>query len=127
MKYDNFFDLGDSSGRKPAVHHKIPLDKPLTGDEAKQAVAEFVEILNRKPPVPVHKRRPITKPDSSGSSPPAGAGTNGGILPLSLSSVYAAIENGEIPCKVIGRRKLIPGTYLIKLLQSEQVASEEPA
>lgn len=52
---------------------------------------------------------------------------NGGILPLSLSSVYAAISNGEIPCKIIGRRKLIPGIYLIKLLQTEQVASGEPA
>ncbi len=54
---------------------------------------------------------------------------NGGILPLSLSSVYAAIANGEIPCKVIGHRKLIPGTYLFKLLESEQVASSdgEPA
>lgn len=53
--------------------------------------------------------------------------SNGGILPLSLSSVYTAIANGEIPCKVIGRRKLIPGTYLVKLLQTEQVASGEPA
>ena len=53
--------------------------------------------------------------------------SNGGILPLSLSSVYAAIANGEIPCKVIGHRKLIPGTYLIKLLQAEQVASGDSA
>lgn len=51
--------------------------------------------------------------------------SNGGILPLSLSSVYTAIANGEIPCKVIGHRKLIPGKYLVKLLQAEQ-ASVEP-
>ena len=49
---------------------------------------------------------------------------NGGILPMSLSAVYSAISKGEIPCKVIGRRKLIPGSYLIKLVQTEPLSGE---
>ena len=48
---------------------------------------------------------------------------NGGILPLSLSSVYAAIAKGEIPCKTIGHRKLIPGRYLQQLLHDTDTAS----
>lgn len=41
---------------------------------------------------------------------------NGGILPMSLSAVYAAIERKEIPCKSIGNRKFIPGTFLQSFL-----------
>lgn len=37
---------------------------------------------------------------------------NGGIFPMSLSAVYAAITRGEIPCKAIGTRKFIPGSFL---------------
>lgn len=39
---------------------------------------------------------------------------NGGILPMSRSSVYAAIRKGEIPAKQIGKRLLIPGTFLLE-------------
>ena len=39
---------------------------------------------------------------------------NGGILPLSRSAVYAAIRSGEIPAKQIGKRLLIPGTFLLE-------------
>ena len=49
---------------------------------------------------------------------------NGGILPMSLSSVYAAITRGEIPCKIIGHRKLIPGSFLAKLLETERTCGE---
>ncbi len=49
--------------------------------------------------------------------------SNGGILPMSLSSVYAAIAKGEIPCKTIGHRKLIPGRYLQQLLYDNEPAS----
>ena len=48
---------------------------------------------------------------------------NGGILPMSLSSVYAAIAKGEIPVKTIGHRKLIPGRYLQQLLQYSEPAA----
>lgn len=39
---------------------------------------------------------------------------NGGILPMSRSSVYVAIRKGEIPAKQIGKRLLIPGTFLLE-------------
>ena len=39
---------------------------------------------------------------------------NGGILPMSRYSVYAAIRKGEIPAKQIGKRLLIPGTFLLE-------------
>jgi hypothetical protein len=52
---------------------------------------------------------------------------NGGILPMSLSSVYAAIAKGEIPCRTIGKRKLIPGQYLLHLLQYDAEASASSA
>ena len=39
---------------------------------------------------------------------------NGGILPLSRSAVYAAIRSGEIPAKQIGKRLLIPGSFLLE-------------
>ena len=39
---------------------------------------------------------------------------NGGILPMSRSSVYAAIRKGEIPAKQIGKRLLIPGSFLLE-------------
>lgn len=48
---------------------------------------------------------------------------NGGILPMSLSSVYTAIAKGEIPCKTIGHRKLIPGKYLLQLMDEPSTAS----
>ena len=48
---------------------------------------------------------------------------NGGILPMSLSSVYAAIAKGQIPCKTIGHRKLIPGKYLLQLMDEPATAS----
>ena len=41
---------------------------------------------------------------------------NGGIFPMSISSVYVAIRNNEIPVKTIGNRKLIPGTFLRRVL-----------
>ena len=40
---------------------------------------------------------------------------NGGILPMSRSSVYAAIRTGEIPAKQIGKRLFVPGTFLLEL------------
>jgi hypothetical protein len=52
---------------------------------------------------------------------------NGGILPMSLSSVYAAIAKGEIPCRTIGKRKLIPGKYLLHLLQYDPEDSASSA
>lgn len=41
---------------------------------------------------------------------------NGGILPVSESAIYASIASGEIPAKKIGSRHLIPGKFLLKLL-----------
>ena len=41
---------------------------------------------------------------------------NGGILPLSISTVYAAIQCNDIPSKTMGKRILIPGSYLKRLL-----------
>lgn len=41
--------------------------------------------------------------------------SNGGPLPMSLSAIYVAIKKGEIPTKRIGKRLLIPGSYLIQL------------
>ena len=55
-------------------------------------------------------------------SPKDAITTNGGPLPISLSSVYKAIRQGEIPVKRIGKRMLIPGTYLIELLNSNGAA-----
>lgn len=43
---------------------------------------------------------------------------NGGILPMSLSAVYAAISSKEIPCRTIGKRKFIPGAYLLEFLKN---------
>lgn len=37
---------------------------------------------------------------------------NGGPLPLSLSGVYKAIRNGEIPVRKIGGRYMIPKSFL---------------
>ena len=42
---------------------------------------------------------------------------NGGILPMSVSAVYVNIRKNVIPSKMIGRRKMIPGSYLKKLLE----------
>lgn len=55
-------------------------------------------------------------------SPKEAITANGGPLPISLSSVYKAIRQGEIPIKKIGKRMLIPGTYLIELLNSNGAA-----
>lgn len=37
---------------------------------------------------------------------------NGGVLPLSLAAVYQAIRRGEIPSQRIGKRILIPASFL---------------
>lgn len=42
---------------------------------------------------------------------------NGGILPMSLSGVYLAINRKEIPAKKVGTRIFIPGKYLLSLLE----------
>lgn len=42
---------------------------------------------------------------------------NGGILAVSLSTVYAGMKKGSIPYLKIGTRKLIPYWYLENLLQ----------
>lgn len=44
---------------------------------------------------------------------------NGGILSMSLSAVYSALRSGEIPYKQFGKRKLIPGKFLLKCLEEE--------
>ncbi|WP_346687069.1 hypothetical protein [Megamonas hypermegale] len=44
---------------------------------------------------------------------------NGGIIAMSLSSIYAGMKKGNIPFKQIGNRKLIPYWFLQKLLDSE--------
>jgi len=41
---------------------------------------------------------------------------NGGILAISLSSVYAAINKGTIPTVKVGSRRLIPYWYLESLI-----------
>lgn len=41
---------------------------------------------------------------------------NGGILPISLSGLYAAIGRGDIPSIKIGHRIFVPGSYLVKLI-----------
>lgn len=43
---------------------------------------------------------------------------NGGILPVSLAQVYAAIKRGEIPVKKLGSRVMIPGSYLLALVNN---------
>lgn len=43
---------------------------------------------------------------------------NGGILSMSLSSVYAGMKKGDIPFKQIGNRKLIPYWFLEKLIEN---------
>lgn len=49
---------------------------------------------------------------------------NGGVVPLSVSAVYTAIKSGEIPATKIGRRLLIPGTYLQKLAEQLECTSK---
>lgn len=41
---------------------------------------------------------------------------NGGPLALSRSSIYAAIRKGDIPYRRIGKRILIPGSYLLAIM-----------
>lgn len=43
---------------------------------------------------------------------------NGGILPVSLAQIYVAINRGEIPVKRIGSRVMIPGSYLLALVNN---------
>lgn len=43
--------------------------------------------------------------------------SNGGIINMSLSAVYAAMKDGKIPYKSIGKRKLIPYWFLEQLLE----------
>ena len=50
---------------------------------------------------------------------------NGGILPMSVSAVYVNIRKNIIPSKVIGRRKMIPGSYLKKLLEEPPQATSD--
>jgi hypothetical protein len=50
---------------------------------------------------------------------------NGGILPMSLSAVYAAISSKEIPCRTIGKRKFIPGTYLLEFLNCTSTGNHQ--
>lgn len=52
-------------------------------------------------------------------SPKEVIATNGGILPMSLSGVYLAVNRKEIPVKKIGSRIFIPGKYLLTLLDEE--------
>ncbi len=42
---------------------------------------------------------------------------NGGVLPISLSAVYAGMSKGTIPFKQIGKRKLIPYWYLADIVK----------
>lgn len=44
---------------------------------------------------------------------------NGGVLPLSLAAVYQAIRRGEIPCQRIGKRILIPASFLKNLNKAQ--------
>lgn len=39
------------------------------------------------------------------------------LLPISRSALYAAVSEGEIPAKRIGRRILVPSSYLDDLAQ----------
>lgn len=52
-------------------------------------------------------------------SPKEVIAANGGILPMSLSGVYLAVNRKEIPVKKIGTRIFIPGKYLLTLLDEE--------
>ena len=51
---------------------------------------------------------------------------NGGILPMSISAVYAGMRKNMIPYKTIGKRKLIPGSYLKSLLE-DPMQADKPA
>lgn len=44
---------------------------------------------------------------------------NGGILPMSLSGLYTAINRNEIPVKRVGNRIFLTGKYLLSLLDNE--------
>lgn len=52
-------------------------------------------------------------------SPKEVVASNGGVLPMSLSGLYAAIERNEVPVKKIGSRIFITGKYLRSLLSEE--------
>lgn len=39
------------------------------------------------------------------------------FLPISESAIYAYIDKGEIPCVKIGRRKLVPASYLDEIMK----------
>lgn len=42
--------------------------------------------------------------------------TKGGILPMSISALYAAIRRGDLKCVRIGKRILIPESVLNEIL-----------
>ena len=46
---------------------------------------------------------------------------NGGVIAISLSALYAAIERGEIPGVTIGNRKMIQGKFLRALVDDVPV------
>ena len=52
---------------------------------------------------------------------------NGGILPMSLSSVYAAIKKGQIPSIKVGKKMMIPYWFLESLLKEPAVQQEKLA
>lgn len=52
-------------------------------------------------------------------SPKEVIAANGGILPMSLSGVYLAVNRKEIPVKKVGTRIFIPGKYLLSLLSED--------
>ena len=45
---------------------------------------------------------------------------NGGILPMSLSAVYAGIRAGQIPAMRVGKKVMIPCWYL------EEIMAQKP-
>ncbi len=52
------------------------------------------------------------------------AGTAAKLLGLSKNSVYQGLLTGQIPCIVIGRRKIIPRAALEKMLAEAGNKSE---
>lgn len=45
---------------------------------------------------------------------------NGGILPMSLSAVYAGIRTGQIPAMRVGKKVMIPYWYLAEIMTRKQ-------
>lgn len=48
---------------------------------------------------------------------------NGGILPLSLSAVYAGIRTGQIPAMRVGKKVMIPCWYLEEIMDRKQTVA----